>query len=335
VTTLTAVVPTLNEASHIAGCLESLIEQQGIGEDFEIVVVDGGSTDGTCDIVRAFPGFGGRIRLLDNPDRYQVYAWNIGWRAARGEYIAGVVAHVKYDAHYLRAGLDVLARTGADVVGPVAVAYGRGLFGGAVAWCMSSPFGVGNARFRYTTVEEEVDSVCNVIMRRDWFVRLGGYDERVPFDEDDELNYRLRRAGGRILVSPELRIRYHVRQTVVALARQMFSYGYWRRFTRILHPARVPARIYAPPALVAGLAVSLALAATPLWRLAPIVPGLYAAFVAVAAVVACRTIGPLRAAFVPCALATMHLSYGAGFFRALMTPAWRVLGGTESRDGGR
>jgi succinoglycan biosynthesis protein ExoA len=334
-TKLTAVVPTYNEAEHIAGCLESLIQQQDMGEDFEIVVVDGGSTDGTRDIVRGFPGYGGRIRLFDNPARYQVFAWNIGWREARGEFVAGVVAHAKYDAGYLRAGLDVLARTGADAVGPVATAYGLGVFGGAVAWCMSSPFGVGNARFRYTTCEEEVDSVCNIIIRREWFVLLGGYDERVPFDEDDELNYRLRKAGGRILVSPELRIKYHVRQTVPALSKQMFSYGYWRRFTRMLHPARVPMRIYAPPALLAGLVASVAITFTPARALASIVPLLYAGFVAVATIAASRKIGFARTARVPLALATMHLSYGAGFFRALFTPSWRVLGGKVSRDAAR
>ena len=333
--TITAVVPTFNEGAHIASCVESLLRQEGDGSNAEVLVVDGGSTDATRDIVRAFPEFGQRVRLLDNPRRFQVHAWNIGWRAAKGDYVAGVVAHAKYAPDYLHSGLEALARTGADAVGPVATACGSGLFGGAVAWCMSSPFGVGNARFRFTQSEEDVDSVCNIIMRRELYAMLGGYDERVPFDEDDEFNYRLRSAGGRIVVSPSLRIKYHVRETVPQLAKQMYSYGYWRRFTRLLHPSRVPARVYVPPLLVAGLAISAALAFTPARPVAWVVPALYAGFTLAGAVTASRAIGPRRAACVPFALATMHVSYGVGFIRALLMPAWRVIAGTAARDAER
>ncbi len=330
--TITAVVPTFNEGAHIATCLESLLRQEGDGSDVEVLVVDGGSTDATRDIVRASPEFGRRVRLLDNPRRFQVYAWNIGWRAAKGDYVAGVLAHAKYAPDYLHSGLEALARTGADAVGPVQTAFGSGLFGSAVAWCMSSRFGVGNARCRYTQAEEDVDSVCNIIMRRELYALLGGYDERIPFDEDDEFNYRLRSAGGRIIVSPNLRIKYYVRETVAQLARQMYSYGYWRRFTRLLHPSRVPARVYAPPLLVAGLAVSAAIAFTPARGVAWVVPALYAGFTLAGAVAASRSIGLRRASAVPLALATMHVSYGVGFIRALLMPTWRVIAGTAARD---
>src|SRR5579872_6055792 len=81
---ITAVVPTYNEEQYITQCLAALLSQQGLEGDVEILVVDGCSRDRTAQIVRDFPEYGSRIRLLSNPRRLQVYAWNIGLREARG-----------------------------------------------------------------------------------------------------------------------------------------------------------------------------------------------------------------------------------------------------------
>jgi glycosyltransferase involved in cell wall biosynthesis len=321
---ITAIIATFNEERHIGSCLHGILRQKDV-DDFEILVIDGRSTDRTVDIVRSFPEFGTTIRLIENPRRLQVYAWNVGWRAARGEYIAFIGAHSVYDPYYLRECLNAMERTGATAVGPVQTAEGTSPFGKAVAWCMTSPFGVGNARFRFTREEEEVESVFSMFLRRETLERLGGYDERVAFDEDDEFNYRLREAGGRIFVSPKLRVRYYVRDSLLGLWRQMMCYGYWRRFTRILHPQQIPWRVYAPPAAVAGMALSVLLVLTPWRALGAIVPAAYLAFVLVATAVASAKIGFASATYVPLALGTMHLAYGVGYWRALFTPPRRIL----------
>lgn len=327
---ISIVLPVYNEERYVARCLRSLLAQVECG-DFEIIVVDGRSTDATATIVREFEEFGSKIRLLDNPNRFQVYAWNIGWRAARGDYVACAIAHADYDPHYLLACRETLERTGATAVGPVTLTRGAGVFGTAVAWCMSSPFGIGNARYRYTRVEEEVDSVFNIFTRRSTFEELGGYDERVPYDEDGEFNHRLRRAGGRIVVSPAPRVRYYVRDTLQGLARQMYGYGFWRRFSRVLHPEAIPWRVYVPPALTVGLALSLMLALTPLRGLAPVVPLLYAAFLGAAAFSASRVLRARSVLCVPVALTCMHVSYGFGFLRALFIAPERRLSGRIAR----
>jgi len=322
---ITAILPTFNEERHIGRCLDSLLRQQGV-DDFEILVVDGRSTDRTLDVVRSFPEFGRRIRLIENPRRFQVYAWNAGCSAARGEYFAFISAHTEYDPAHLAKCLQALHRTGAEAVGPLQLAEGDGDLGTAIAWCMSSPMGIGNARFRFTEREEEVESVFSMFLRRETFERLGGYDERVAFDEDGEFNYRLRAAGGRIVVTPTIRARYFVRESLGGLARQMFCYGYWRRFTQVLHPAGVPLRVYAPPALVAGLVASLALLATPFRPLAALLPAIYLAYAAAGGVKAYRSIGAAAALRVPLVLAYMHVAYGLGFWRGLLTPSRSVLG---------
>lgn len=315
---ITAIVPAYNEERHISACLEGLLRQQLLPGDIEILVVDGNSTDHTAALVRAMPEFGTKIKLLENPRRLQVYAWNIAWPQARGEYVAMIGAHAEYAPHYLRSCLDVMQRTGATVVGGVQRPYGLSLVGKAVAWCMQSPLGMGNARFRYAAREEEVDSVFGAFMRRETLQQLGGFDERVPFDEDDELNYRIRRRGGKIVVSPSIGVRYHVRESFKALGKQLFRYGYWRRFTQLLHPRDVPPRVYAPPVFVALLALSLALTVTPLRALALIVPGTYAVFAVAAALLALAKTRNAAALLVPVALGTMHLCYGLGWWKGLM-----------------
>jgi succinoglycan biosynthesis protein ExoA len=318
---ITAVVAAFNEVRHIGACLEGLLAQTGVDGEIEILVVDGMSTDGTAEVVRSFPQFGTKIRLLENPRRLQVFAWNEALREARGEYFAMIVAHAEYGPRYLASCLEVMRRTGADAVGGVQRPVGDEPLGRAIAWCMSSSFGIGNARFRYTRKEEETDSVFSIFTRRDTLQAIGGYDERVPFDEDSELNYRLRQAGKRIVVSPNIEVRYHVRQSLRSLGKQMYRYGYWRRFTQLKHPRAVPLRVYAPAALIAGLLLSVALAATP-WRLlALIVPGAYAIFLLAATLTAAKRTGA-AAWLVPAALTTMHGYYGAGWWAGLIaTPS--------------
>lgn len=317
---ITAAVAVYNEEAYIWRCINDLLSQRDLPGELEILVIDGRSTDRTADVVRSFPEFGTRIRLIDNPRRLQVYAWNIALREARGEYFAMILGHAEYEPSYLASCLEVMRRTGAAAVGGVQRPYGSGMLGEAIAWCMSSAFGMGNARFRYTDAEEETDSVFSIFTRVERLRALGGYDERIPFDEDSDLNYRLRRSGAKLVVSPRIHVRYHVRRSLKALCKQMFRYGYWRRFTQRKHPDAVPLRVLAPALLVAGLAASLGAAMTPLRPAAIVVPFLYAVFLAGAAVAAAPRAGQ-SALLVPVALAAMHSSYGIGWWKALFTQA--------------
>jgi len=321
---ITAVVATYNEERHVGTCLQGLLGQEGAVGDIEILVIDGMSTDRTCDIVRSFPEFGSRIQLLPNPHRLQVYAWNIAIREARGEYFAMILAHANYGRRYFASCLDVMKRTGAVAVGGVQHPVGSGLIGNAIAWCMSTRFGIGDARFRYTTKEEEADSVFSIFTRRKTLEAAGGYDERLPFDEDFDMNYRLRARGGKLIVSPGIEVRYHVRDSLRGLWMQMFRYGYWRRLTQLKHPGKVPWRVFAPAALVAGLTLSAAFALTPGLRgLAVAIPAVYSAFLLSAMLAAVPQSG-LAAAAVPATLVTMHAAYGLGWWKAFFTRRHRM-----------
>jgi len=316
---ITAVVASYNEEAHIAHCLRGLLSQVGLPGPIEILVVDGESSDKTLDVVRSFAEYGTQIRIVPNPRRFQTYAWNIGIRSARGTYVALFSAHSEYADDYLLRCLEARQRTGAANVGGVQTPVGDGLIGNAVAWAMQSPFGVGNAHFRYTTKEQFVDAVYGAFFDKAEIEAIGGYDESLPVNEDAEIQYRMRRAGHTIFLSPLIRVRYHVRSSLRRLAQQMFRYGFWRRKIQLSHPEYVPLRVLAPALLVLTCAVSIiafAFARNPAMLAVPL---LYAAFLCTASIVAVVSRRSLLVGLAaPAVLSVMHFSYGlgwlAGFF---------------------
>jgi GT2 family glycosyltransferase len=175
---------------------------------------------------------------------------------------------------------------------------------------------VGDARFRFSERAEDVDTVYLGAWRRDTLVDAGGFDEDLPINEDYELFHRLRAAGGRVVLSPEIRSEYHVRPSLGALARQYYRYGRGKIDMLRMHPESLRWRQVAAPALVAGLAAS-AVVAPFRPRLALIVPAAYvAANLAASALAARRRAGALPV--LPAAFATMHVSWGVGFWAGLL-----------------
>lgn len=310
----TAVVATLNEEKHIARCLQALLNQRGLSGELEILVFDGGSEDRTVEIVRSFPEFGSRIRLFQNPQGFQVFAYNRGIRAARAPYVWFVVAHADFAEDYLAEAIALLEKLDAANVGGMQRAVGNGSLTRAIAFAMSSPFGVGGATYRYVDRERYTDSVFMGVARRECLLQIGGFNEDVPFDEDTDLNIRLRIAGYRVATSPKLRCNYYVRSTLPALAKQMFRYGFWRRKSQMHFGGGIPLRVLAPPALVLGLLASPLLPAPLCWLTA----GLYALFLSAATAVAVRRIDFL-AFLVPPVLVTMHVAYGIGWLTGLFS----------------
>jgi succinoglycan biosynthesis protein ExoA len=316
---ISVIVPTLNEERYIGAVLDDMLAQERIDADVEILVVDGGSTDRTRAIVGAYAARAD-VRLLDNPKRHQVSGFNIGIREARGSVICIVHAHARFSKTYLAACWEARVRTGADNVGGVIRHRGESLVGEAIALAMSSPLGVGDSKYRHTTREQWCDSIMGTFIDRRLFDEVGYYNETNVVNEDCEFNYRLRAAGYRVLVSPSIEVTYFVRSSFAGLAKQYLRYGFYRRWTEVQHPGSVPWRVYAPPALLAGLGCSAILLAAGAAPFAAVVPTAYLCVLALGAVDGLRRSARLAPALLePVAIATMHLAFGAGWLRGLFT----------------
>jgi len=315
---VSVVIPMRNEGATIGECLDAVLAQDYPAERFEVIVVDGRSDDDSAARVRAYAERDGRVRLLDNPGQIVPTAMNIGIRAARGAVIARVDGHTRIASDYLRRGVEALERTGADNVGGPMTAEGGGAFGDAVARAMSSRFGIG-AYFHFGTEEREVDTVYLGMWPRRVFERVGLFDEELVRNQDDELNYRLRKLGGRVVLDPRMRSHYRNRTGVRKLVRQFYQYGEWK--VRILqkHPLQMSWRHFVPPAFVLVLLGGvLALGFVPhAGKLLAVVTGSYAAAVLAAARL---TAPPSIGAWLLTALAfvLIHLSWGSGVLSGLL-----------------
>lgn len=321
---VSVVIPMRNEAAHIADCVDSVLAQDYPAERLELIVVDGDSDDNSVAVLRAY---GDRLRVLRNPSRIVPTAMNIGIRAARGEVVARVDAHTLLAPDYVRTGVEVLARTGADNVGGPMRAVGGGPWADAIALAMSSRFGIG-AYFHFASEDREVDTVYMGMYPRTVFERIGLFDEELVRNQDDELNYRLRKAGGRIFLTTRMHSRYQNRQSLKTLARQFFQYGWWKVRVLQKHPLQMSVRQFVPPTFLAALVVTAAampwLSAAG-WLFAA-TAGAYGAATSVAAASVARRHRWLLFPRLLAAFATMHLSWGAGFLLGTIRFARRWLG---------
>ena len=201
---VSVILPVRNEADHLGVCLDAILAQDCPAEELEVLVVDGASEDGTREVVRHYARNDPRVRLASNPQQIVPTAMNAGIRAARGEIIVRVDGHTTIAADYVRLGVEALHRTGAMNVGGPMTAVGGGWFGDAVAAATSSRFGVGSY-FHFGTSEREVDTVYLGMWRRSVFEQVGLFDEELVRNQDDELNYRIRKAGGSVVLIPAMR----------------------------------------------------------------------------------------------------------------------------------
>jgi GT2 family glycosyltransferase len=259
--------------------------------------------------------------FLTNRNRSTASGLNLGLSVARGEIIVRVDGHTVVDPTFISAGVRALEESDADAVGGPIRTVGMGPVGEAIALAVSSPFGVGDATFRHAREEQETDTVAFAAYRRSVFERIGRFDETIDKGEDDEFNYRLREAGGRILLTPKIGCVYYARSTYAGLARQYWNYGLAKARVLSKHPDRRRPRHFVPSTLVLALVLTGALGLVDgrFGRLFGLVASIYASFCALAATRIAARDGRWRLAhLIALAFPAIHLPAGAGLIAGLV-----------------
>ena len=319
---VSVIIPVLNEEGFIGRCLQSLAQQDYPRELTEIIVLDGGSTDGTeYETEKTAESADLTVFFAPNPKRTTAAGRNLGLTLAHGDVIIHLDGHTRVTANFISANVGVLQKSGADAAGGPIETRGHGVVGRAIALAMSSSFGIGDTAFRHVDAGlQDADSVPFGAYRREVYERVGNYDETMNRGEDDEFNYRLRSAGGRIVLSPEIRSTYFCRDTLGGLARQYWGYGLAKAGVLGRHPERLRARHLIPSALVVALGGGSLLSM--LDRRFSWLPALAGGAYAVAAGLASWRIAAngnkQEARYLPAAFACIHLPAGAGFLLGLV-----------------
>lgn len=317
---VSAIIPVRNEEKFVAQCLQSVVDQDYPQDRMEILVVDGGSEDRTPEIVAEFSARYPTIRLLDNPKLSAPAGLNLGIRQARGDVIVRVDGHCLLEPDYVSQCVKHLRETGADNVGGLMRTVGQGYVGQAIALALNSFFGSGGSKFHYTSEEQYVDTVYLGAFPRHVFDRVGFFNERLMRNQDYELNYRIRAAGGEIFLSPAIKSYYYGRTTLGGLWHQYFHYGFWKLEMIQMHPRSVRPRHLAAPLFVLSLFATglLSLVHRGFLILFLLTTATYLLASLFSSLLIARRKGWRYLPLLPVAFAVMHFGWGLGFL-------WRLV----------
>ena len=223
------IIPCRNEERFIGKCIESLISQDYPKDKLEIIIVDGMSKDKTREIVQEYIEKYPFIKLMDNPRKKTVFAFNIGVKNAKGRYIAILNAHGSYSSDRIKKCVEYIKKYKVDAVGGVSKAVSRqnSFLGKAITQALSSTFGVGNS-FRIQAQEPKLaDTASGCCYKKEVFDKIGLFNEKLIYSQDIEFNQRLRKAGGKILLVPDVVTYYYARSDFKSFCKHNFRNGLW------------------------------------------------------------------------------------------------------------
>jgi glycosyltransferase involved in cell wall biosynthesis len=320
---ISVIVPLLNEEATIERLTRSLLEQDYPRERYEILMVDGGSTDRTLELLRRTDSEG-RVRVLSNPRRTAPAALNVALAAARGEIVSRTDGHSFVAPDYLSRVVAVMEETGEAAAGGPVLMHADTPFRRALAEALNSKVGVGSVPYRTLRRRAFVESLQTGSFRRQVLDAAGGFDESLAVVEDLDMNTRIRKAGHRLVLDPSIRFWYVPRGSLGEVWRQIFSYGLVKARILRKHPDIFKMKYVLPTLFVAGAAAAAALLAVGLagaarWPAAAggLYLGVYGAILVSFALSRAGRLGAgcLRLLVIVPAL---HVGYGVGFLRGIL-----------------
>jgi glycosyltransferase involved in cell wall biosynthesis len=331
---VSVIMPVRNEGLFIERSLAAVLKQTYPKNRLEVIVADGMSTDTTRDAINNIAATSEiPVVIVDNPKRIAPTGLNLALEKANGDIIIRVDGHCEIDPSYVENCVALLRSGKADGVGGPIETVSDNNWAQAIALAMSSTFGVGGSAFRTVNDREMyADTVAFPGYTREILVRAGAFDEELVRNQDDEYNYRIRKLGGRILLSPTIRSRYFSRSSFRSLIRQYFEYGYWKVRILQLHPRQMSVRQFVPFFFVVTVILATFLSFASVvgrWVLIGVV-GSYLLVNFAASVFAARnklSTFPL----VSLSYLLMHFSYGIGSLAGIISfrNRWGVHGETS------
>ena len=303
---VSVILPVLNEADFIENVLDDLTRQDYEGP-LEIVVADGGSVDGTLDVLSEWSK-DSRVRVIANPRRRQAFGLNLAAAEATGPILVRADGHTRYAQNYVSASVAALSQVGGAVGGRMNPEGANGV-GKAVAAVMNSPLTMGPGRFHHALRREEVDTVYLGSFLKEDYDAVGGF-RSFPSgsSEDADFYYRWRRSGRKVFVDPAIETVYSPRVSMASLWRQYWRYGRGKTEMLWLNGRLPSSRPLAPILLVLALALSLTVGflAVSWWPLIAVI----AVWLMTLLIVGGRS--GESVALVVVAAGIMHVAYGLG-----------------------
>lgn len=223
----TIIIATYNEEKYIEGCIRTLEEQSYSRDKYQICIIDGESDDKTTDVVKKLMKEFSNIKLFNNPKRIQAAAFNIGIENANTEFAFVVGAHATYDKDFIKNSIESIKENNVDCVGGKVKFDAKTDIGQYYALARGTLFGGGVSSYRYSNKKQLVDTASFGCYRTAILKEVGGYNEELVKNQDNDINKRIKAIGGKILFDPIIKFTYFTRDNYKAIKTQMYNYGYW------------------------------------------------------------------------------------------------------------
>lgn len=321
---VSVIVPCYNEEKNIGFLLEALNQQIYPHELIEIIIIDGLSTDQTLETINDNKEKYNklRIKVISNPLKNIPSALNIGIRNSSGDIIVRMDAHSIPNPDYIKICVeDLINNLGSNVGGRWLIIPGStSKMGKCISLAASHPFGVGDAKYRYSSEPGYVDTVPYGAFFRDLIDEIGYFNEELLANEDYEFNVRIRNSGKKIYFDPRIKTQYIARDSIRSLSKQYWRYGYWKFRMLRKYPDTLRWRQAIPPIFVAGiiLLILISIFLPMVWMLLSIITLLYILILCIGtlSVIDIKTESYCLIG-IPIAIIVMHFSWGLGFLFSL------------------
>ncbi len=300
----------LNERNNIEVILSFFIASEP--KEKELLIIDGGSTDGTREIVLEWCLKYSNIRLIENPFRYVPHALNLGIKSSTGNLIVRIDAHTDFAQDYFLKIIETFNNTDADIVGGPTRTIADSEFQEAIAAAISNPFGIGGSKVHNEKFEGFTDHVTFGAWRRELFDEIGLFDERLIRNQDDEFHYRARNAGKKIYQNPDIKLWYHPRKSLSTFFKQYFEYGLYKPLVLLKIKSEAKLRHFVPSFFVLYL-ISIPVAFLITGWLFPLLVYIFAMSVAIIGS-DIKSAAKIYSFFV---YPVLHIAYGSGFLIGL------------------
>lgn len=330
---VSVLIPIRNEARYMPRCLQAVSEQDYPSDRIEVLVADGMSDDGTFELLQNWAVQAANRYVFQNPGKIVPTGLNIIIPKAKGDVVIRVDGHCVIASDYVSNCVRHLQQGHVDGVGGPMHSIGEDLISKVTALAMSSKFGVGNSSFRTETGQTKLaDTVPFPAYKRVIIEKVGLYDEELIRNQDDEYNYRIREAGGTILLAEDVLSEYYSRGSLMKLWKQYFQYGFWKVRVLQKHPRQMSLRQFVPLAFVLALILTLFLSLVVSWGWLALLVLLAAYLLAnlAASIITASGQGLKKLLLLPLAFAIIHLSYGLGFLFGLFK-FWNRWGDKHGR----
>lgn len=318
---VSALLVTRNERDYIRMSLMSLINQTYPKDKYEIVIIDGGSIDGTLDTIKelqdAYNKGGFSISVVPNPNKILSTGWNIGIQSAKGDYVVRIDAHATAESDFIEKSVETIQRVDAVCVGGKLTSKSLNGEDNVISYVLSSPFGVGNSSFRVSEEEGYADTAVYGLYKKEIFEKAGYFDEKMVRNQDIEMHSRIKKEGGKFYFTPAIKSTYYTRNTVKKMLKQAYGNGQWNMVLLKRGSGALSLRHMVPFAFVLSIigAIALGFLHPVFWILGAFVVLLHLGLGVYFATKKTQKISQRLA--MPFLFISLHIAYGVGYIRGM------------------